>query len=258
MINNLRVALFQVDILWEDVEGNLSMLDNMFESIDQVDVILLPEVFNTGFTPRARELAEDVNGGKTLEWLVSRSMKRNAAICGTMFIKDGERYYNRLYFVRPNGNVEFYDKRHLFGLSFESKLLSSGKKQTIVDYNGWRLCFQICYDLRFPECGRNEFVDNKYLYDVMINLANWPSSRTMQRDILMKARAIENQALFIGVNRVGHDGNGWYYSGNSQVVNLDGNHIIKSRVDRSDVVFCELSYFKLDDYRNKFPIARDW
>lgn len=258
MINNLRVALFQVDTLWEDIEGNLSMLENMFESMEHVDIVLLPEVFNTGFTPRARELAEDANGGMTLEWLVDMATKYNAAMCGTIFIKDGELYYNRLYFVRSNGDVEFYDKRHLFGLSFESKLLNPGNKQTIVEYNGWRLCFQICYDLRFPDCGRNEFVDNEYMYDIMINLANWPSSRTIQRDILMKARAIENQAFFIGVNRVGCDGNGWYYSGNSQVVKADGNYMIKSEINKKSVVVSELSYCELVDYRNSFPIARDW
>lgn len=256
MKDKLNTIILQVNTIWENIEGNLLLINELLKDVDNTDLILLPEAFNTGFTPHARAFAESANGGRTLEWMLNTATKHNAAVGGTIFVNDNGVYYNRFYFVTHNGKVSHYDKQHLFSLSFESNILSPGKGMKLVEYEGWNICLQTCYDLRFST--QNTFTDGKYGYDLIINAANWPSSRTMQRDILMRARAIENQAYCIGINRVGTDGNGWNYTGNSQVVSANGDYIKYYDAQENIVIQTELCLSELNDYRTKFPVGRDW
>lgn len=258
MKEKLKLGLVELDTCWENPMANMAAIDDLMTSVEDCDMLLLPEAFNTGFTKNCKQVAEDAEGGITLPWMRNVAVRYDMAVCGTIFVSELDRYVNRFYFVKPSGEVEFYDKRHLFGLSFESQLLDEGQERKVVEYLGWKFMLQTCYDLRFPEWGRNEFKDGSYLYDVVINLANWPASRDKQRRVLMEARAIENQAYFVGVNRRGKDGNGWVYDGGSRVIDPNGEDLGYRTCLESIVLFGDLEAAKLTDYRQKFPVAKDW
>jgi predicted amidohydrolase len=220
MSETLRTTIIQTDLHWEDKEKNFEMFSKKLDSIkENTDLIILPEMFSTGFTMNVRPLAEE-EPGATLSWMQTEAENHQAAIMGSIIVKEGGSYFNRMYFVFPNREFTIYDKRHTFTLANEHRFFSSGKKQVFIDYLGWKICPLICYDLRFPVWSRN--TSN---YDLLVYVASWPERRISAWDALLKARAIENMCYTIGVNRVGLDGNGHQYTGHSAVYDSLGECI---------------------------------
>ena len=220
MKQSLNVTLIQSKLHWEDAEANRHMFSEKIASIsEETDLLILPEMFSTGFSMNASKLAEETKG-TTLNWMISEAKKHNSAITGSVIISEKGNFYNRLFFVFPNGDYKIYDKKHTFTLAGEHKTYSKGTERLIVDYNGWKICPLVCYDLRFPVWARNTEE-----YDVLLYVANWPKKRTSAWDALLKARAIENMSYCIGVNRVGFDGNDHEYSGHSAVYDVLGEQI---------------------------------
>ena len=216
----LKLALIQPDIIWEDIDANLNALSKKLVGIaEDVDAVILPEMFATGFTMRSRELAEGMDG-KSINWMQKASERYNSVIAGSLIIADQDRYFNRFIWVEPGGMITTYDKRHLFSISGEDEHYTRGESNIITKINTFRIRPQVCYDLRFPVWSRNDST-----YDLLLYVANWPAVR---RDVwisLLKARAIENQAFVIGVNRVGRDGMGIDYAGDSLCYNAKGHFI---------------------------------
>ena len=250
--NNLRITLAQVDLIWENPEQNRLNLKKDIESLKGVcDLLILPETFTTGFSMGAYNLAEPMDG-PTIKWLIGLSANTQIAICGSLMIKADELVYNRFVFVQPDGQVSFYDKRHLFTIGGEGYPFVKGNKRLIINYLGWRIALFICYDLRFPVWCRN--VNDT---DLMVFTANWPASRNEVWNILLKARAIENQVVVAGVNRIGTDGNGVSYSGNCQMINMRGENIAPENTMDIGWTIYEVSLNELHNFREKFPVARD-
>ena len=218
----MKIALIQSSLFWENPIANRNYFEEKINGIsEKVDLIVLPEMFTTGFTMNPSTVAETMDG-ETILWLQSLAKSRNVAITGSLVIKENHNFYNRLVFVFPSGEIQFYDKRHLFTLAGEDKVYSSGKKKLIVEYLGWKICLLICYDLRFPVFSRN--IED---YDLLIYVANWPKTRINAWDILLKARAVENMCYTIGVNRIGLDDNNLEYVGHSQTVDFLGNSVLE-------------------------------
>lgn len=248
----LKIAAFQFDLEWENIQVNLEKVDRLLEQLPaDVDIVFLPEMFSTGFTMNASTVAESMDG-KSVDWLKDRSSKYGVAICGSLVIQEGEKFYNRLVFVEPSGKVSYYDKRHLFTMGGEEKAYKPGNIRLIVEYRGWRICPLICYDLRFPVWSRN-----RRDYDLLVYVANWPEQRSLVWNTLLKARAIENQSYVVGVNRVGADGNKITYLGQSQIIDAKGTELAVGKEYSEEVVFAELSYSKLEQFRRKFPVLDD-
>lgn len=220
MENELNVVGIQVDLFWEDSEKNLTYFEQEINKLSSnVNLIVLPEMFTSGFTMNPENVAETMDG-KSVSWMKHMAKEQNAALVGSLVISENNNYYNRLLFVHPNGNIDSYDKRHSFTLAGEHEAYTSGNKKLIVDYLGWKICPLICYDLRFPVWARNSED-----YDVLIYIANWPITRIKAWDTLLKARAIENMSYTVGVNRCGKDANNYEYSGNSLIVDYLGNEL---------------------------------
>lgn len=256
MKNDLIVTLVQVNQIWEDKEANFKNYERLLESTEQSDVILLPEMFNTGFSMNASELAESYSESKSIEWLKSISSSKNTAIFTSLIIEEENHYFNRGVFIEPNGSVSIYDKRKTFGLAGEDLVFSRGEKSTIVNYKGWNIRLQICYDLRFPEISLNQHENGFPEYDLLLYVANWPERRSTHWRTLLPARAIENQCYVAGVNRVGADNTGLTYSGDSCVVDLLGNRIVDV-VNEEEVVSVVLSGSELNELREKLPFLKD-
>jgi predicted amidohydrolase len=202
-MQDLRVVLVQADQLWEDKEGNFRNYNRLFGDIEGVDLIVLPEMFHTGFSMNPSVLAETMDDSSGLIWLKMKAKEKNCALYTSLIISDKGNYYNRGVFVYPTGEVSTYDKRKCFGLAGEDKVFTAGQKQAIVEFRGWKIQLQICYDLRFPEISRNKINSNlSPNYDVLVYVANWPEKRRIHWQTLLTARAIENQSYVIGVNRV--------------------------------------------------------
>ena len=226
MNEKLKITIIQSELHWENAESNLVMFSEKIQNIeDKTDLIVLPEMFTTGFSMNAENLAEP-NDGETFKWMVSEAKKNNCAITGSVIISENGNFYNRLFFVFPDGSFQKYDKKHTFTLAKENETYSAGTERLIVNYKGWKICPLVCYDLRFPVWARNT-VD----YDVLIYVANWPKVRTLAWDTLLRARAIENMAYCIGVNRVGFDGNDHEYIGHSAVYDVLGKQVSKSNLE---------------------------
>lgn len=248
----LKIAVFQFDLKWENIQANLEKVDHLLEQLPaDVDILFLPEMFSTGFTMNASTVAEPMDG-KSVDWLKDRSSKYGIAICGSLIIQEGGTFYNRLVFVEPSGKVSCYDKRHLFTMGGENTAYTPGNSRLIVKYRGWRICPLICYDLRFPIWSRN-----RRDYDLLVYVANWPEQRSLVWNILLKARAIENQSYVVGINRVGTDGNNITYSGQSQIIDAKGTELAVGQEYSEEVVFAELSQAKLEQFRRKFPVLDD-
>lgn len=213
-------------------------------------MIVLPEMFTSGFTMNPKKVAETMQG-ETVSWLIKLAKAKNCAITGSLVITENENYYNRLLFVFPDGKIEFYDKRHLFTLAGEEKVYTSGKEKLIVDYKGFKICPLICYDLRFPVFARN--VEN---YDLLIYVANWPKPRVNAWDILLKARAVENMSYVIGVNRIGNDNNHLEYVGHSQAIDFLGNYLVEPQ-EKEDIFIVEINKEKQDETRSKLAFLND-
>ncbi|MFZ3574626.1 nitrilase family protein [Tenacibaculum finnmarkense] len=257
--NKLKTVLVQSDIVWENPTENRKLFEEKINKISSdIDLIILPEMFTTGFSMKAYLLAETMTGD-TVNWMKRLSKEKNCAITGSIIIKEKtfnseekELYYNRLLFVHPSGKIDFYDKKHLFTLAGEQKIFTAGTKKSIVNYKGWKICLLICYDLRFPAWARN--TDN---YDVLLYVASWPSSRIDAWDTLLKARAIENMSYTIGVNRVGTDANGHQYNGNSVGYDMLGNCIDKNNNGEEISLSITLDKEKQTEIRSKFGFLND-
>lgn len=252
MQKQFTIALIQTDLVWENPEQNKVNISNKINEItDEIDLIILPEMFTTGFTMNPYDFAETMDGEFIL-WLKSVSKSKNTAITGSLIIKENDNYYNRLVFVMPSGKVQTYDKRHTFTFAGEDKVFSAGNKKLIIDYRGWRICPLICYDLRFPVWARN--IED---YDILIYVANWPKPRIKAWNALLKARAIENMSYCVGVNRVGIDLRGNTYTGNSSVYDSLGKKISKIKPGIESTEIITLSKDKLNQIREKFQFLND-
>ena len=220
MSKNLKITIIQSELHWENAEANRAMFSEKIQNIEgETDLIILPEMFTTGFSMNAEKLAEP-NNGETLRWMIQEAQKNNCAITGSIIISEENNYYNRLFFVFPDGSFQKYDKKHTFTLAKENQTYSAGNERLIVEYKGWKICPLVCYDLRFPVWARNTED-----YDVLMYVANWPKVRTLAWDTLLRARAIENMAYCIGVNRIGFDGNEHEYVGHSAIYDVLGKQI---------------------------------
>ncbi len=248
----LKIALIQSDLVWENPEQNRKHFTEKIESIPSaVDVVILPEMFTTGFTMNAKAVAETMQG-KTVEWMKNTASKNNTAMVGSLIISEENKYFNRLLFVEPSGKITVYNKRHTFTLVGEDKVFAAGTEKIIVNYKGWNICPLICYDLRFPVWARNTED-----YDVLIYVANWPKPRVSAWDALLKARAIENMSYCIGVNRVGVDGVTSAYSGHSAVYDVLGNLITAFKPDKEQTEIVVLEKNHISKYRNKLKFLDD-
>ncbi len=250
--DNLWITLAQTDIVWENPEQNRTVLKRRIRQlIGQSDLVILPETFTTGFSMRASELAETMDG-PTITWLCNLSQESGIAIGGSLVVKDNGLFYNRFVFVTPEGKVFHYDKRHLFSIGGESVSYTAGDQKVIVNYLGWRIALYTCYDIRFPVWCRN--VNDT---DLMIFTANWPASRNEVWKILLKARAIENQVYVAGVNRIGKDGNDISYIGESQIINPRGDVLPNLNGAINGFFTCEILKTSLNEFREKFPVTND-
>jgi len=252
MENELNITILQADLVWENASENRKNFETKIDAITTpTDVIVLPEMFTTGFAMQPEHLAETMDGD-TVHWMLKLAKATNSAICGSIIITENKKYYNRFLFVTPSGEIQFYNKRHLFSLAGEHERYQNDNKQVIIEYKGWRICSLICYDLRFPVWSRN--TSN---YDVLIYVANWPKPRVTAWNTLLKARAIENMSYVIGVNRVGTDANGHEYTGNSIVLDTLGNEMTPLSENNEIILTTTLSKEKLLASRNKFNFLND-
>lgn len=247
----MKVAILQTDLVWENpIYNRLTIESKVLSSDKKFDLLVLPEMFTSGFTMNPERVAETMQG-ETIQWLKSLSKQKKTAIIGSLVIQEENQYYNRLVFVTPKGTVQHYNKRHLFTLAGEEKVYTKGTEKVIFEYKDWKICPQVCYDLRFPV-----FVRNVEDYDLLVYVANWPKIRTQAWDALLKARAIENMTFVVGVNRVGKDANGHDYIGHSQVLDELGNELI-APFEENGIEVVTLSKKKLQDSRNKFNFLND-
>ena len=254
MLEKLNIVLIQSDLVWENPKLNRDNFSDKINSIkEQVDLVILPEMFTTGFTMNAQSVAETMEGD-TLKWMQELASKKQVAITGSIVIKQNNNFYNRLLFVHPSGKIETYDKRHTFTLAGEDKVYTAGTDKLLVNYKGWKICPLICYDLRFPVWARNTED-----YDVLLYVANWPKPRIEAWDSLLKARAIENMSYCIGVNRVGVDSNHYEYSGNSAVYDVLGKKItnITPNQEQIEIVVLEKNHIKTNRDKLQFLNDRD-
>ncbi|MBS1593845.1 MAG: amidohydrolase [Bacteroidetes bacterium] len=259
-MTDLRIATIQTALHWEDIQANLDMMDRLVDSITDADLVVLPEMFSTGFSMAPAHLAESMDGS-AVTWMKQAAAKRNCVITGSLMLYEGEghdrKYYNRLVWMRPDGTYETYDKKHLFSLSDEPRIYTPGSERLIVTLKGWRICPMICYDLRFPVWSRNAInKDREATYDLLTYSANWPDRRALAWKTLLQARAIENQSYVIGVNRVGDDGTGVTYTGDTSVIDPLGNILYRKEGDQ-DIFITTLSYTELVKVRRQFQFLRD-
>lgn len=255
-ISAMKVTLIQTNLFWEDREKNLAHFDALIDSIrEPTDLIVLPEMFTTGFTMAPEKNAEQ-HLTVTYNWLLKKAAEKKAVITGSVATEENGNYYNRLHWIGPNGESAFYDKRHLFRMAKEDEHYKAGQQKIIRRIGNWRIQPLVCYDLRFPVWSRN-FQKQEAQYDVLIYVANWPEVRAYPWKQLLIARAIENQCYVIGVNRIGKDGNGYDHAGDSMVIDPRGTIISKSRANEESVETVALDWEKLEEFRKTFPVALD-
>ena len=252
MKSELSISLIQTNIFWKDISKNINQITKRLEQINKkVDIILLPEMFSTGFTMSPENVYEKMDG-KTIAWMKEMAVKYESAIGGSIVIKDKNKFFNRFLFVTPLGKVQFYDKRHTFSYVGENKKYFSGKNKGIIKFKGWKICLRICYDLRFPVWSRN-----KENYDLIIYVANWPSPRINAWDKLLSARAIENCCYSIGVNCIGEDPNNNLYPGHSSLYDYFGNLISNKLSNKLSNINITIDRQSLLKYRKKFEFLKD-
>ncbi len=253
----MNVSIIQAALYWENREKNLEHLEQLLNSVNtNTQLIVLPEMFTTGFTMKPEIYAEQ-EPGPGLQWLQKMAAEKNVVIAGSISVQENKNYYNRLYWVKPDGSFLTYDKRHLFRMAKEDEHYTGGKNKLIVDLNDWRICPLICYDLRFPVFSRNRFINGRWEYDVLIYVANWPAARAYPWKQLLIARAIENQCYVVGVNRIGDDGNGVAHSGDSCVINPRGEIISTTKPNEESLESIFLDKTALEDFRKAFPVGLD-
>ncbi|MBD1398105.1 amidohydrolase [Pontibacter sp. JH31] len=249
---DLRVTIIQTALHWQDASANRQMFsEKLAANKPATDLIVLPEMFTTGFSMDAPGLAEEAEG-PTLQWMKEEAARYSAVLTGSVIVKDGDNYFNRLYWVRPDGTHEHYNKRHLFRMAKEHHTYTAGKEKLLVELKGWSICPLVCYDLRFPVWSRN----TQSQYDLLLYVANWPKPRANAWSTLLQARAIENLSYVVGVNRVGTDGNGHPYSGDSAIIHPKGYHLLETH-EVEGVHTVTLSRQELTDFREAFPAHLD-
>ena len=251
MTDKMTVALIQTVQAWEDKTGNFNHFGPLIREASSADLIVLPEMFSTGFSMNSALLAESVTG-ETVNWLQESADAVGSTLTGSFIAEEDSQYFNRGFWIAPNASPEFYDKRHLFRMSGEHEHYSPGSAFKVFSIDTCRVCLQICYDLRFPAFSRNR--ENSY--DLLVFVANWPAARRTQWRALLKARAIENQCVVVGVNRIGSDGNGTQYSGDSLLVSTEGEVLIDAK-DQDGIFSQEIDLASVRDYRERFPAWRD-
>jgi omega-amidase len=256
-MSKLSFTLVQTQLKWEDREANLKMLENKIRNMDSTThVVVLPEMFSTGFSMKPEQHAETM-AGPTVQWMKNLAAEKKIILTGSVIIEDNGKYFNRLIWMLPNGNFGFYDKRHLFAYAEEDQHYTSGTQRLIASVNGWKINLLVCYDLRFPVWSRQSQTDEGGAeYDMLIYVANWPEKRNTAWKALLQARAIENQCYVIGVNRVGNDGNGIYHSGDSMVINPVGE-ILYEKAHEEDLFTITLDKVEVENTRERFPFWRD-
>ncbi|AKQ46668.1 amidohydrolase [Rufibacter radiotolerans] len=246
-MSDLHVSLIQADLHWHNPTANRAMFQHKMEQLPFTDLIVLPEMFTTGFSMDAQHLAEQMDG-ESVAWMAKMAFHFNAVVTGSLIIEENGRFFNRLIWMRPDGTFSHYDKRHLFRMAGETEVYTPGKKRLIVELKGWRICPMICYDLRFPVWSRNTPIN----YDVLLYVASWPNKRRLAWQTLLRARAIENLAFCVGVNRVGIDERGHTYAGDTAAYNLLGEELVHHQYDEA-ISTITLSRDHLQETRHHLP-----
>jgi predicted amidohydrolase len=255
-MSSLTVSLIQTNLHWENKAANLAVLEEKIMGIkEKTELVILPEMFSTGFSMRPEILAETMDG-ETIQWMKRIAAARKIILTGSVIIEEGGHYYNRLVWMLPNGQYGVYDKRHLFAYAGEDQHYTAGAKRLIASVKGWKINLLICYDLRFPVWARQQSQPEGPEYDLLVYVANWPERRINAWKTLLQARAIENQSFVIGVNRVGQDGNGIYHTGDSMVVDVMGE-VLYQKKDDEDIYTITLQKEPLETVREKLPFLKD-
>lgn len=254
----LKITVVQPDVFWENTGANLAHLEEELSTEESRDVIILPEMFNTGFSMTADRLAEPVNF-TTHKWMKMQAAQHNALVMGSFIAKEADKFYNRALWVYPDGEYGEYNKAHLFRMTDEHLHFARGRQKRIFAWKGWKILPMICYDLRFPGWSRNAYIKSKdhFYYDLLIYMSNWPAARINAWDTLLRARAIENSCFVVGVNRTGKDGKDIDFNGHSAVVDPRGNYLLEP-AEGEWVKTVELDLEELKAYRQKFPVHLDW
>ena len=258
-MQNLNVTLVQSTLYWEDPARNREMFRHKIAGLEgDTDLIVLPEMFTTGFTMNPKAAAEPATG-PTLEWMRRMAASRQCVICGSVAVEDGGRYYNRFFWVRPEGSYETYDKRHLFTYAGENKDYEPGSRKLILELKGWKIMPLICYDIRFPVWSRNRHQEGQgFDYDLLLYIASWPASRSHTWRVLLMARAIENQSYVIGLNRLGVDENEIQYTGDSAVINPLGENLSNLLPNQEGIETVTIPCCQLNSLRDSFRVWADW
>lgn len=269
-MSSLTLTLIQTNLHWEDKQANLAMFEEKIKSTkEKTEIVVLPEMFSTAFSMKPEQFAETMDGA-TIQWMEKIAVQKKIILTGSVIIKDGDNFFNRLIWMLPNGEYGYYDKRHLFAYGDEDQHYTKGNKRLIASVKGWKINLLICYDLRFPVWARQQLLDSARSektsgstsltaspeYDLLIYVANWPERRINAWKTLLQARAIENQCYVVGVNRTGNDGNNIYHSGESMVVNAMGE-ILYHKAHEEDIFTITLQKESLEEVRNKFPFWKD-
>ena len=254
-MSSLTLTLIQTNLHWEDKQSNMAMFEEKISGIKEItEIVVLPEMFSTGFSMKPEQLAETMDG-TTIEWMKRIAAQKKIILTGSAIIKEGDNFFNRLIWMLPNGEYGYYDKRHLFAYGDEDQHYTGGSKRLIASVKGWKINLLICYDLRFPVWARQQTQEEPE-YDLLMYVANWPERRIHAWKTLLQARAIENQCYVVGVNRTGNDDKNIYYPGESMVVNAMGETLYQ-KADEEDVFTITLQKDSLGEIRNKFPFWKD-
>ena len=255
-MSSLTLTIIQTDIAWQNKAANLASLAKKIDAIEErTEIVILPEMFSTGFTMQPELFAETMEG-ETIEWMKEICIRNKIILTGSIIIKENDKFYNRLIWMLPNGQLGYYNKRHLFAFAEEDKHYTAGNKRLIASVKGWKINLQICYDLRFPVWSRQQPDETEQEYDLLINVANWPERRSHAWKTLLCARAIENQCFVVGVNRVGLDGKNINHSGNSILIDPLGQ-VLYHKNEEEDICTLTLQKEDLDKVRNQFPFWKD-
>ena len=256
-MESLTISLVQADLKWEDIDANLLHFDQLLKEIpDNSEIVILPEMFSTGFTMQVDKFKKPV-GRKSFHWLQQKAKSLQKVLVGSVLTEQNGKYFNRMVWMRPDGTYEYYDKKHLFQMGGEHKVMTAGNRQVVVTHKGKRFMLQICYDLRFPCFVRNAYQKGNYKYDAIIYIANWPQVRKQAYMSLLKARAVENQCFVIWVNRVGVDGKGVAHSGDTQIVDATGKTQVIAEKEEQ-ILTHTLDFSALNQFRNRFQVGLDW
>lgn len=258
-MQDLNISFIQSELYWNDTDTNLKHFDTHLQQLNSdADIVVLPEMFNTGFLVEPYKMPEQASN-KAIAWLQNKASKYNAVFCTSLIVKEGDKYFNRLHWVQPDGMVAYYNKRHLFTYGNEDRYFVAGETALIVEYKNWRIKPLICYDLRFPVWAKNTLIEGVHAYDLLIYIANWPQSRIIAWQALLQARAIENQCYVLGVNRVGEDAKGHVHNGASLLIDPKGQALsAKIEQEQESVQNSVVSARVLQDFRQKFPVGKDW